>query len=100
MADTVRSELDTPSVGQRRSLITIDADKIGAFAEKVARFFGTGEYLFWQTVFVIAWVALNIAGFSWQWDPYPFIPAQPSVFDPGCLCCPVDSSGSKPSGGP
>ncbi|WP_314030533.1 DUF1003 domain-containing protein [Corynebacterium argentoratense] len=73
MADTVRSELDTPSVGQRRSLITIDADKIGAFAEKVARFFGTGEYLFWQTIFVITWVVLNIAGFSWQWDPYPFI---------------------------
>ncbi|MDO4686987.1 MAG: DUF1003 domain-containing protein [Corynebacterium sp.] len=73
MAEYSRSDLDTPFVGSRRKLLRLDGDTVGAFAEKVARFFGTGEYLFWQTVFVLIWVALNIGGFWWNWDPYPFI---------------------------
>lgn len=72
MADK-RSQLDTPAIGPRKGLLRIDADAVGAFAEKVARFFGTGEYLFWQTVFVIIWIALNVGGWWWSWDPYPFI---------------------------
>nr|WP_282441277.1 DUF1003 domain-containing protein [Corynebacterium pygosceleis] len=54
-------------------MINIDGDSVGAFAEKVARFFGTGEYLFWQTVFVIIWIALNVGAWKFSWDPYPFI---------------------------
>ncbi|MCK7637970.1 DUF1003 domain-containing protein [Corynebacterium pygosceleis] len=73
MADYQRSDLDTPVAGQRRKLINIDGDSVGAFAEKVARFFGTGEYLFWQTVFVIIWIALNVGAWKFSWDPYPFI---------------------------
>lgn len=72
MADK-RSSLDTPAVGVRRNFLRMDADAVGALAEKVARFFGTGEYLFWQTVFVIVWIALNVGGWWWSWDPYPFI---------------------------
>ncbi|AKK02831.1 DUF1003 domain-containing protein [Corynebacterium epidermidicanis] len=71
MAD--RSALDTPAVGKKRRLLQVDADAIGALAEKVARFFGTGEYLFWQTVFVICWIALNVGVVAFSWDPYPFI---------------------------
>ncbi|GAA4794091.1 DUF1003 domain-containing protein [Corynebacterium canis] len=73
MAEYSRSDLDTPLIGPRRGFFRLDGDAVGAFAEKVARFFGTGEYLFWQTVFVLIWVALNIGGFWWNWDPYPFI---------------------------
>ncbi|APT84495.1 DUF1003 domain-containing protein [Corynebacterium aquilae] len=74
MAEQVsKTLLDTPSSGQRRKLINVDGDAVGAFAEKVARFFGTGEYLFWQTIFVIIWIGLNVGGFAWNWDPYPFI---------------------------
>ncbi|MCK7661446.1 DUF1003 domain-containing protein [Corynebacterium sp. CCM 8835] len=73
MADYQRSDLDTPVAGQRRKLINIDGDSVGAFAEKVARFFGTGDYLFWQTVFVIIWIALNVGAWRFSWDPYPFI---------------------------
>lgn len=69
----IRGVLDTPTTSQRKNPMRLDADSVGAFAEKVARFFGTGEYLFWQTVFVIVWIAMNIAGFAWSWDPYPFI---------------------------
>ncbi|MFT3714713.1 MAG: DUF1003 domain-containing protein [Gordonia sp. (in: high G+C Gram-positive bacteria)] len=66
--------LDTPS--ERRRLphwLKFDADNIGVYAEKVARFLGTGRYLAIQTVIVVVWIALNIGAFAWSWDPYPFI---------------------------
>ena len=66
--------LDTPVAGRRRRFMRIDDDAVGAGAEQVARFFGTGQYLMWQTVIVIVWIALNAGGwFIWKWDPYPFI---------------------------
>ncbi|WP_257181365.1 DUF1003 domain-containing protein [Corynebacterium cystitidis] len=73
MAEYNRSDLETPVGAKRRRLIRLDDETIGAAAEKVARFFGTGRYLMWQTVVVVLWIALNIGGFWWQWDPYPFI---------------------------
>lgn len=73
MADYNRSGLDTPLVPGSRKALQLDDEKVGAFAENIARFFGTGKYLMWQTVFVIIWVLLNIGGFWWNWDPYPFI---------------------------
>ncbi|MDF5821128.1 DUF1003 domain-containing protein [Corynebacterium felinum] len=57
----------------KRSFFKLDDDTVGAHAEKIARFFGTGRYLMWQTVFVVIWVLLNLGAFWWQWDPYPFI---------------------------
>ena len=50
-----------------------DPDAFGRFAERLARFLGTGRYLVAQTVFVVAWVTLNVIGISQHWDPYPFI---------------------------
>ncbi|GGG77866.1 DUF1003 domain-containing protein [Corynebacterium pelargi] len=73
MAEYNRSDLDTPYVKQRRNPFKIDDDAVGAYAEKVARFFGTGSYLMWQTVFVVLWIILNMGVFAFQWDPYPFI---------------------------
>lgn len=73
MADIDRTTLDTPVPAARRRLLNINDDSVGAVAEKVARFFGTGRYLMWQTVVVVVWIALNIGGFWWNWDPYPFI---------------------------
>ncbi|MFT4086584.1 MAG: DUF1003 domain-containing protein [Gordonia sp. (in: high G+C Gram-positive bacteria)] len=66
--------LDTPSTGRRRfTAFTLDADLIGFYSERVARFLGTGRYLAIQTVVVVVWILLNIGAFSWGWDPYPFI---------------------------
>ncbi|MEZ5212748.1 DUF1003 domain-containing protein [Gordonia sp. (in: high G+C Gram-positive bacteria)] len=65
--------LDTPSEGRRRFSAQIDADAVGVYAERVARFLGTGSYLAIQTIIVVLWIALNIGAFSWGWDPYPFI---------------------------
>ncbi|MBN1091731.1 DUF1003 domain-containing protein [Blastococcus sp. TML/M2B] len=74
MAETPR--LDVPSGGPRRLaswLPRLNPDAVGAGAEAVARFLGTGRYLAWQTIFVIVWIALNVVAVAWRWDPYPFI---------------------------
>jgi uncharacterized membrane protein len=74
VAEFLRPDLDTPLYTRRRKFMRFDDDTVGAGAERVARFFGTGQYLMWQTVLVIVWIALNAGGwFIWKWDPYPFI---------------------------
>jgi uncharacterized membrane protein len=50
-----------------------DPDAFARFAERLARFLGTGRYLAAQTVIVIAWIFLNGFGIVNHWDPYPFI---------------------------
>lgn len=51
-----------------------DPDAFGQFSEAMARFLGTGRYLFLQTIFVVVWVSLNIFLIAtWRWDKYPFI---------------------------
>ena len=48
-------------------------DRFGAIAEKIARFFGTPQYILGQTVVVVLWIIVNAAAVSLRWDPYPFI---------------------------
>ena len=48
-------------------------DSFGRTAEKVARFFGTPQYIIGQSIVVVIWIALNAAAVGFQWDPYPFI---------------------------
>ncbi|MHA7199937.1 DUF1003 domain-containing protein [Arthrobacter alkaliphilus] len=51
-----------------------DPDAFGRFAERFARYMGTANFLFYMTIFVVVWIALNVIGlFGFQWDPYPFI---------------------------
>lgn len=71
MADN-RSRLDIPQLSGRRRRI-VDAEAVGRSAEVVARFLGTGKYLAYQTVFVVAWIVLNIVLARHAFDPYPFI---------------------------
>lgn len=77
MSDNRRGgRLDTPR-DTRRQLVrrpSMDADAVGVFAESFARFMGTAKFLFWMTVFVIAWVAWNtLAPKDLRWDEFPFI---------------------------
>ena len=58
----------SPGMGSR-----YDADVFGRFSESIARFLGTGRFLFWQTVMVAFWIILNSVGLVQHWDPYPFI---------------------------
>jgi uncharacterized membrane protein len=72
----VAERLDVPRSATRRfrSLLPrLNPDAVGAYAEAIARFLGTGRYLAIQTILVIVWIALNIVAVSWRWDPYPFI---------------------------
>src|ERR1044072_6074680 len=48
-------------------------DTFGRQAEKIARFFGTPQYLLGQTIVVLPGIAINAVAVSLQWDPYPFI---------------------------
>ena len=50
-----------------------DPDAFARFAERMARFLGTGRYLAAQTMFVVVWIILNGIAFTNAWDPYPFI---------------------------
>ena len=76
MSSERRSRLDTPREA-RRSLVrrpTYDADAFGVFAESFARFMGTARFLFWMTVFVVAWLSWNaLAPARLVFDEFPFI---------------------------
>ena len=50
-----------------------DPDAFARFAERMARFLGTGRYLAAQTIFVVLWIILNGIAITNAWDPYPFI---------------------------
>jgi uncharacterized membrane protein len=67
-----RRKLDQPRT-PRRLRLSIDPDSFGRLSERLARFLGTGKFLFWQTMLVITWIALNLVAVSLRWDPYPFI---------------------------
>jgi len=72
MAEGARRRLDQPKAG-RRFAVDIDPEAFGRVSERLARFLGTGTFLFWQTVLVILWIILNLTAASLRWDPYPFI---------------------------
>lgn len=42
-------------------------------ADSVASFMGSWKFIILQTVFVAIWMALNVLGFVYHWDEYPFI---------------------------
>ncbi|ALG06683.1 DUF1003 domain-containing protein [Kibdelosporangium phytohabitans] len=68
-----RRRLDQPGRPRRFLRFEIDPEAFGRFSERLARFLGTGKFLFWQTLLVVVWIVLNLAAASLQWDPYPFI---------------------------
>jgi uncharacterized membrane protein len=66
-----RRRLDQPKRPGFR--VSFDTDAFGRLSERLARFLGTGKFLFWQTLFVIVWITLNLTAAALRWDPYPFI---------------------------
>jgi uncharacterized membrane protein len=67
-----RNDLSVPRGAPVRGSL-YDADAFGRFSEGLARFLGTGKYLFGQTLFVICWLILNTIVIVHHWDPYPYI---------------------------
>ncbi|MBQ0927420.1 DUF1003 domain-containing protein [Saccharopolyspora endophytica] len=64
--------LDQPRA-ERRLNVSFDPEMFGRVSERIARFLGTGKFLFWMTVLVISWIAVNLLAVGFAWDPYPFI---------------------------
>src|SRR5438876_3401999 len=48
-------------------------DTFGQVAERVARFFGTPQYIIGQSILVAVWIFLNSVALVSHWDPMPFI---------------------------
>ncbi|MFG2697027.1 DUF1003 domain-containing protein [Kitasatospora sp. NPDC048407] len=71
-----RSRLDQPRTG-RPGLIHLpawDPEAFGKLSERIARFLGTGRFIVWMTVVIIAWVAWNtLLPPGVRFDSYPFI---------------------------
>jgi uncharacterized membrane protein len=42
-------------------------------ADSVANGMGSWSFIIIQSVIVLVWMGLNIVGFLFHWDPYPFI---------------------------
>ncbi|MDX3215612.1 DUF1003 domain-containing protein [Streptomyces sp. ME02-6991-2B] len=69
-----RIRLDQPRVRRRSPLPSYDPEAFGRLSEKIARLLGTGRFIVWMTVVIVAWVAWNaLAPRHLRWDPYPFI---------------------------
>jgi uncharacterized membrane protein len=51
------------------------SDAFGQFAERIARFFGTPQYILGQTIVVLCWIAFNTAALGGlvSFDPEPYI---------------------------
>ncbi|MGW4647480.1 DUF1003 domain-containing protein [Kitasatospora sp. NPDC004289] len=73
---SARVRLDQPRTA-RPGLISLpayDPEAFGKLSERIARFLGTGRFIVWMTVVIIAWVVWNTVGpVSWRFDDYPFI---------------------------
>ncbi|MFF3324709.1 DUF1003 domain-containing protein [Streptomyces sp. NPDC002889] len=69
-----RVRLDVPRTPRRSLLPEYDPEAFGRLSEKIARFLGTGRFIVWMTVTIIAWVAWNLgAPPHLRFDQYPFI---------------------------
>jgi len=68
-----RARLDQPRVPGPSLRPAVDAEAFGSVVERVARFLGTGRYLVYQSIFIIAWLLWNVfAPDDLRFDPYTF----------------------------
>ena len=52
----------------------IDASGFGSrLADSVANGMGSWRFIIIQTLIVLIWMGLNLVGFAYHWDAYPFI---------------------------
>lgn len=45
----------------------------GRIADAVAKGMGSWRFIIMQTIMVVLWMGLNVIGFMYHWDVYPFI---------------------------
>ena len=69
----------------------------GRIADVVAKGMGSWKFIILQTVFVILWMVINLVGFMFHWDVYPFILLNLLFLNSGSLCSAYYYDVSKPS---
>ena len=62
-----KGRVDSPQVGNGQARVS------GGHAAASSGVLGTGRFLLWQTVVVIAWITINIAFPELRYDEFPFI---------------------------
>ncbi|MER6613794.1 DUF1003 domain-containing protein [Streptomyces xantholiticus] len=73
-APRTRVRLDLPRPPRRSLLPDYDPEAFGRLSEQIARFLGTGRFLVWMTLTIIAWVVWNVGvPANLRFDEYPFI---------------------------
>jgi uncharacterized membrane protein len=45
----------------------------GRWADQVASFMGSWRFIIIQTLVILAWMGMNLVGYLYHWDPYPFL---------------------------
>jgi Predicted membrane protein len=55
--------------GKHRETLTLGQ----VLADKLTVGMGSWTYIIFQTILIIIWIILNIIGWIYHWDPYPFI---------------------------
>ncbi|HET6634000.1 MAG TPA: DUF1003 domain-containing protein [Streptomyces sp.] len=69
-----RARLDVPMAPRRSLLPEYDPDAFGRLSEKIARLLGTGRFIVWMSIVIVAWVTWNVAMPEvLRFDEYPFI---------------------------
>lgn len=48
-------------------------DSGSRLADAVANGMGSWKFIILQTIFVVGWMGLNLVGYLYHWDAYPFI---------------------------
>ncbi|MEQ1887998.1 MAG: DUF1003 domain-containing protein [Alphaproteobacteria bacterium] len=49
------------------------ASRGAKIADSVAKTVGSWRFIILQSVLLVLWIILNLTGYFYQWDPYPFI---------------------------
>lgn len=42
-------------------------------ADQLAALVGSWRFIIFQSILIVVWMALNVTGYIYRWDPYPFI---------------------------
>jgi len=63
--------MGTPTNWHEKHTKTLDFGS--RLADSVAKGMGSWKFIIIQTVLVILWMSLNLVGFFYHWDVYPFI---------------------------
>jgi uncharacterized membrane protein len=76
-AAQLQGSSDRQKPDDNEDLTRVELHEPRTFGERIAdgaaSGIGSWRFIIIQTVLVIIWVAINITGFIFQWDPYPFI---------------------------